>query len=130
MLVVTTEHIPGFEVSAAIGEVCGVAVIQKNMYTGGIKNLAGEMNPTMRKDLADAREHAVAEMVRAARRKGANAVVGMRYSARDIHQFWSEICAYGTAVRVGPAVIRNLPPAPPPPPPPGQPPAIGSARPT
>jgi uncharacterized protein YbjQ (UPF0145 family) len=122
MLVVTTEHIPGFEVSAAIGEVAGVAVLQKNMYTGGVKNLAGEMNPRMRQDLADAREHAVAELVRAARRRGANAVVGMRFSTRDIHEKWSEICAYGTAVRVGPAPIRNLPP-------PSPPPALGSARP-
>jgi uncharacterized protein YbjQ (UPF0145 family) len=122
MLVVTTEHIPGFEVTAAIGEVCGVAVLQKNMYTGGVKNLAGEMNPRMRQDLADAREHAVAELVRAARRKGANAVVGMRFSTRDMHAIWSEICAYGTAVRVGPAVVRNVPP-------PSSPPAIGSSRP-
>jgi uncharacterized protein YbjQ (UPF0145 family) len=109
MLVVTTENVPGFEVSAAIGEVCGVSVLPRNPYTGGVKTLTGDINPRVKEDLADARDHAIAEMVRAARRKGANAVIAMRFDNRDVSDRWAEICAYGTAVRltaVRPAHVR------------------------
>jgi len=32
--------------------------------------------------------------------KGANAIVAMRFDASDLGNAWTEICAYGTAVRV------------------------------
>jgi uncharacterized protein YbjQ (UPF0145 family) len=48
--------------------------------------------------LAHWREEAVARMTEAAERRGANAVVGMRFDHREITDYWAEICAYGTAV--------------------------------
>jgi uncharacterized protein YbjQ (UPF0145 family) len=39
-------------------------------------------------------------MVEAANRRGANAVVGMRFDNRDVTPPWREVCAYGTAVLV------------------------------
>jgi uncharacterized protein YbjQ (UPF0145 family) len=39
-------------------------------------------------------------MVGEAESKGANAIVAMRFDASDIGGAWTEICAYGTAVRV------------------------------
>jgi uncharacterized protein YbjQ (UPF0145 family) len=100
MLVVTTETVPGFEVTYVIGEVCGVSAQGRNAYTAGIKELSGVANPRMNEQLAHARDEAITEMIRAARRRGANAVIGMRFDNRDITSGWAEICAYGTAVRV------------------------------
>jgi uncharacterized protein YbjQ (UPF0145 family) len=37
-------------------------------------------------------------MINAARSRGGNAIVGMRFDNRDITGNWVEICAYGTAV--------------------------------
>ena len=37
-------------------------------------------------------------MMVAARRRGANAILGMRFDNRDITSSWVEIVAYGTAV--------------------------------
>jgi Putative heavy-metal-binding len=41
-------------------------------------------------------------MVSEAQRRGANAIVAMRFDSGSIGQQWSEICAYGTAVWVTP----------------------------
>jgi uncharacterized protein YbjQ (UPF0145 family) len=38
-------------------------------------------------------------MVAEAEAKGANAVVGMRFDTSEMGANWTEICAYGTAVR-------------------------------
>jgi uncharacterized protein YbjQ (UPF0145 family) len=114
MLVVTTESVPGFLVTAAIGEVCGVAAMPRNAYMAGIRELSGAPNPRVNQELASAREEAVNEMMRTARRRGANAVIGMRFDNREITSGWAEICAYGTAVRVEPAarVVATVRPGP------------------
>jgi uncharacterized protein YbjQ (UPF0145 family) len=109
MLVVTTESVPGFAVTVAIGEVCGVAALPRNAYSAGIKELSGAANPRVNQELAHAREEAVAEMARIARRRGANAVIGMRFDNREITSGWAEICAYGTAVRVERLQPRQTP---------------------
>jgi uncharacterized protein YbjQ (UPF0145 family) len=45
----------------------------------------------------------MARMLEHARQKGGNAVVGMRFDTSEMGPNWTEICAYGTAVRVRPA---------------------------
>jgi uncharacterized protein YbjQ (UPF0145 family) len=98
VLVVTTEAVAGHVVRKVIGEVTGATVRSTNAYLEGVKSLSGTANPRMGTLLARWRREAVAEMVAAARRQGANAVIAMRYDHRDIGQAWVEICAYGTAV--------------------------------
>jgi len=101
MLVVTTDSVPGYEVHDVIGEVVGVTARSHNPFVEGIKSLnKGRLNPEMMKILAGSRLEAVADMIEAARRKGANAVVGMRFDHRTVSPVWTEICAYGTAVLV------------------------------
>jgi uncharacterized protein YbjQ (UPF0145 family) len=39
-------------------------------------------------------------MITEAEAKGANAVIAMRFDTSDMGNSWTEICAYGTAVRV------------------------------
>ena len=100
MLVVTTEAIPGYEVRAVIGEVVGVTARTISPYAEKIRSLNGMSNPNMIKLLAQVRQEAVAHMVEAAKRRGANAVIGMRFDHRPVTAAWNEVCAYGTAVLV------------------------------
>jgi hypothetical protein len=50
--------------------------------------------------LDEARQVAVERMIDAARDRGANAVIGMRFDTSDISTNASELLAYGTAVVV------------------------------
>lgn len=100
MLVVTTEGIPGFEVRAVMGEVVGVTARSFNPFVEGVKSLNGRLNPQLVRLLAQIRQEAVAHMVEAAKRRGANAIIGMRFDHRGVTSAWNEVCAYGTAVVV------------------------------
>ena len=48
--------------------------------------------------LLDSRNEALERLREAAREKGANAVVGMRFDCNEIASIMSEVAAYGTAV--------------------------------
>ena len=100
MLVVTTESIAGFEVRAVMGEVVGVTARSYNPFVEGVKSLNGRLNPHLARMLAQIRQEAVAHMVEAATRRGANAIIGMRFDHRGVTSAWSEVCASGTAVVV------------------------------
>jgi uncharacterized protein YbjQ (UPF0145 family) len=100
MMVVTTEGIPGYEVRAVIGEVVGVTARTFNPFIEGVKSLNGRLNPQLLRLLAQIRQEAVAHMVDAAKRRGANAIIGMRFDHRGVTSAWNEVCAYGTAVLV------------------------------
>ena len=100
MLVVTTDSIPGYEVRAVIGEVVGVTARTFNLYIEGVKSLNGRLNPQLVRLLTQIRQEAVARMAEAASRRGANAIIGMRFDNRDVTPPWREVCAYGTAVLV------------------------------
>jgi uncharacterized protein YbjQ (UPF0145 family) len=108
MLVVTTESIPGYEVRAVIGEVVGVTARTFNPYIEGVKSLNGRLNPQLIRLLTQIRQEAVAQMVQAASRRGANAIIGMRFDNRDVTPPWREICAYGTAVLVASATQKEI----------------------
>ena len=115
MLIVTTESVPGYRVLEVFGQVFGLTARTHNPYEEGVKALhTGSRNPQMVRALAHWREEAIMEMAKAARRKGANAVIGMRFDHREITTAWAEICAYGTAALVEPVqpVHRAEPAAP------------------
>jgi len=104
MLVVTTDNLPGYDIREVLGEVIGVTARTHNPFAEGIKSLHGGTNPKMMEALTRWREEAVERMAQEALRRGANAVVGMRFDHREITSAWVEICAYGTA-----AVVALLP---------------------
>ena len=54
----------------------------------------------MTKALIDSREQVRQRMVEEAEAKGANAIIAMRFDTSEMGTNWTEICAYGTAVRV------------------------------
>jgi uncharacterized protein YbjQ (UPF0145 family) len=53
----------------------------------------------MTKALADSRQQVIDRMVDEAQSKGADAIVAMRFDTSEMGGNWTEICAYGTAVR-------------------------------
>ena len=90
MLVVTTESIPGYEVRAVIGEVVGVTARTNNQFIEGVKSLNGRLNPQLVRLFTQIRLEAVARMVDAAERRGANAIIALRCLALSgrWEQFW------------------------------------------
>ena len=53
----------------------------------------------MTKALADSRLQVIERMVEEAQSKGADAIVAMRFDTSEMGSNWTEICAYGTAVK-------------------------------
>ena len=65
-----------------------------------LKSILGGELKSMTKALEDSRNEVIQRMVDAAQAKGANAIVAMRFDTSEMGPNWTEICAYGTAVRV------------------------------
>ena len=53
----------------------------------------------MTKMLAEGRQHATERLVEEAQAKGADAIVAFRFDTSELGSTWTEICAYGTAVK-------------------------------
>jgi uncharacterized protein YbjQ (UPF0145 family) len=53
----------------------------------------------MTKALIASRQQVMERMVEEAEGKGANAIIAMRFDTSEMGGNWTEICAYGTAVR-------------------------------
>lgn len=103
MLIATTNDLPGYTIEEVFGEVFGLTVRSRNIGSqlgAGLKSIMGGELKGMTKALVDSREQVVERMVGEAEAKGANAVVAMRFDTSEMGSNWTEICAYGTAVRV------------------------------
>jgi uncharacterized protein YbjQ (UPF0145 family) len=101
MLVVTTNEIPGWEIQRVCGEVFGLTVRSRNAFSqlgAGFKSMFGGELQGMTRNLADSRNEVMGRMLEAARQKGGNAVIGMRFDTSEMGETWTELCAYGTAV--------------------------------
>ena len=102
MLIVTTNDVPGHQIEEVFGEVMGLTVRSRNIGSqigAGLKSIVGGELKGMTKALADSRQQVIERMVDEAEQKGANAVVAMRFDTSEMGSNWTEICAYGTAVR-------------------------------
>lgn len=86
--VVTSDALPGREVSQVIGIVVGVTTRSRDVKVG----------PDTVALLTQARQDAVAALVTMATDAGADAVVGLRFDGGKIAEALSEVTAYGTAV--------------------------------
>ena len=94
--------LPGYEIEEVFGEVFGLTVRSRNVGSqigAGLKSILGGELKGMTKALADSRAQVTERMVEEAEAKGANAVVAMRFDTSEMGTNWTEICAYGTAVR-------------------------------
>ncbi|MCW2883820.1 MAG: hypothetical protein QOE54_6151 [Streptosporangiaceae bacterium] len=103
MLIATTDGLAGYDITAYLGEVFAVAV-----HTGPVSAPGGQSSGTFRMPdegqsaqspgLTQTRRDAVERLKAEAQRKGANAVVGMRFDNGPVAGSGHEVCAYGTAV--------------------------------
>lgn len=103
MLVVTTNDIPGYRIDAVYGEVFGLIVRSRNIFSNfgaSLRTIIGGEVKGYTTLLADSREHALQRMREAAAAKGANAVIAMRFDSGDIGNIMNEVAAYGTAVHI------------------------------
>jgi uncharacterized protein YbjQ (UPF0145 family) len=102
MIISTTNELPGYEITDLIGEVFGLTVRSRNVGSqmgASLKSLVGGELKGMTKMLAEGREHACQRLVEEAESKGADAIVAFRFDTSELGSTWTEICAYGTAVR-------------------------------
>ncbi|OLT54066.1 hypothetical protein BJF88_00330 [Cellulosimicrobium sp. CUA-896] len=105
MIVVTTNEVPGYRVDAVLGEVMGLTVRAANLganVVASFRSLGGGEVKEYTRLVHESRQEVMHRMVEEARRRGANAVVGMRFDTGEIAASFSEVCAYGTAVVVSP----------------------------
>jgi uncharacterized protein YbjQ (UPF0145 family) len=103
MIVTTMNDIPGYEVDEVFGEVMGLTVRSRNIGSqigASLKSILGGELKGMTKALMDSREQVMQRMIDEAELKGGNAIIAMRFDTSEMGPQWTEICAYGTAVRV------------------------------
>jgi len=103
VLITTMNDIPGYTIEEVFGEVFGLTVRSRNLGSqvgAGFKSLLGGELKGMTKALEASRSEVIERMVEQAEAKGANAVVAMRFDTSEMGSTWTEICAYGTAVRI------------------------------
>ena len=103
MLISTMNDIPGYEVTEVLGEVFGLTVRSRNVgsqFGAAFKSMAGGELKGMTKNLIDSRNEVIERMTQEAQARGGQAVVAMRFDTSEMGQNWTEICAYGTAVKI------------------------------
>ena len=103
MIITTTNDLPGYEVEEVLGEVFGLTVRSRNVGSqlgAGLKSLVGGELKGMTKALADSRAQVIDRLTEEAQSRGGNAILAMRFDTSEMGGTWTEICAYGTAVRV------------------------------
>src|SRR3954449_2292616 len=95
-------ELPGHEVTDVFGEVFGLPGRSRNVGSqlgASLKSLVGGELKGMTKALVDSRHEVVQRMVEEAEAKGADTILAMRFDTSEMGPNWTEICAYGTAVR-------------------------------
>ncbi len=95
--------LPGYQITEVLGEVFGLTVRSRNVGSqlgAALKSLAGGELKGMTKNLIQSREDVINRMTEEARARGADAVLAMRFDTSEMGPNWTEICAYGTAVKI------------------------------
>jgi uncharacterized protein YbjQ (UPF0145 family) len=101
----TTNDIPGYEVVEVYGEVFGLIVRSRNLFSNigaSFRTIFGGEVGGYTKLLARTREDAMERLRAEAAARGANAVIAMRFDSGDIGNLMNEVAAYGTAVKIQP----------------------------
>jgi uncharacterized protein YbjQ (UPF0145 family) len=103
MIISTMNELPGYAIDEVYGEVFGLTVRSRNVGStigAAFKAMVGGELKGMTKMLQDGRKHATERLVEEAESKGANAIIAFRFDTSELGSTWTEICAYGTAVKV------------------------------
>ena len=104
IVVTTGTEVPGRSVSEVLGVVRGSTVRARNIgrdIGAGLKSMVGGEVKVYTEMSTHARDEAYNRMVNEAIDRGADAVIGVRFTTSMIMNGASEMLAYGTAVRLG-----------------------------
>ncbi len=103
MLISTMNDVPGYEITEVLGEVFGLTVRSRNAFSqmgSGLKSMFGGELKGMTQALTDSRHQVIERMVEECTEKGGDAIIAMRFDTSEMGPNWTEICAYGTAVKI------------------------------
>jgi uncharacterized protein YbjQ (UPF0145 family) len=106
MIITTMNELPGYRINEVLGEVFGLTVRSRNVGSqigATLKSLRGGELKGMTKMLAEGRQHATERLIEEAESKGADAIIAFRFDTSELGTTWTEICAYGTAVKASKA---------------------------
>lgn len=101
MTVVTTDSIEGSRIVRVLGLARGNTIRARNIghdIAAVFKNMVGGEIGDYTKMMAESREQAIDRMIEDARKLGANAIVGVRFTTTSMMQSAAEFLVYGTAV--------------------------------
>ncbi|MBN1938007.1 MAG: heavy metal-binding domain-containing protein [Candidatus Aminicenantes bacterium] len=105
MIVTTTPSVEGQSIAGYLGIVTGEAIMGANMFKdlfAGIRDMVGGRSATYERELQNARDIAINEMIQRASQLGANAVVGvdLDYEVLGQSNGMLMVSVSGTAVRL------------------------------
>ncbi|QLE84816.1 MULTISPECIES: heavy metal-binding domain-containing protein [Shewanella] len=105
MIYSTTDTIPGKQIAQVVGVVMGNVVQSKHIgrdIMAGLKGIVGGELRGYTEMMTEARDTAIQRMIENANEKGADAIVGIRFTTSAIMDGSSEIMVFGTAVTLAP----------------------------
>ena len=100
MIVTTQDKVENRTISQTLGVVSGQSIRARHVgkdILAGLRNLVGGEITEYSKLMAESRQQAMDRMVKAAQEKGADAIVGIRFTTSMLQAGASEIFIYGTA---------------------------------
>ena len=103
MLLSTTNTIYGKKITSQLGLVRGNTIRSRHIgrdIMASFRNVVGGEVTEYTKLMAEAREQALDRMIEDARKLGANAIVGIKFSTTEVMCRAAEVLIYGTAVIV------------------------------
>ena len=103
MIISTTNRLPGKKVINIIGVVSGNTIRTRWIgqdIAAGLKTIIGGEIKGYAKMITQARKDVMKQMEEKAKQKGADAIIGVRYSTTGVMGGAAEILVYGTAVKI------------------------------
>ena len=103
MILATTETVPDRRVTEILGLAKGTSVRARHAGRNILAFLRGHVGgeiTEMTKVIAEAREQAIDRMIEDAKRMGADAIIGLRFTSTEVMASAAEFVAYGTAVKL------------------------------
>ena len=103
MLITTQDTFEDHKISETLGIVRGNTIRARHIgkdILAGLRTIVGGEITEYTKMLAESREQAIDRMIAEAKSKGADAIVGVRFTTSSVMQGAAELLVYGTAVKL------------------------------
>ncbi len=105
MILVTTLEIQDYTITKTLGMVKGNTIRARHIgrdFAAIFRGMVGGEITDYTKMMAESREQSIDRMIAEAEKRGANAVIGVRFSTSSMMQGAAELLVYGTAVKIEP----------------------------